>query len=585
MGSSVVRLTLEPPMTAAVAIPPPMPLSQLDTIVSRIKENAAAFARTSIDERVAFLRQLRDGYMRIAEQSVRLACAYKGVPFESQASGEEWLAGPMITIRVLRLTEWSLQEVKQYGAPRIPDKLIRDLPDGRIAVKAFPADAFDSALLAKHVGENYMQQGVTRANLRDHQAAHYRKPHQGRVCLVLGAGNVNAIPPTDVVAKMFVEGTVCVLKMNPVNAYLGPLIEQAFAPLIARGFFAVVYGGAEEGAFLVNHPAIDEVHITGSDKTHDLLVWGPPGPEREARKARNEPLLKKDITSELGNISPVIVVPGPWDQPTLEFQARNVAGMVCNNASFNCTAAKLLVTSKAWGQRQPFLDALGRHMASGGVRQGYYPGAEERWKRLVEGRPNVKVIGEPKAGELPYALITDVDRAKKDDLVFTNEPWCTVISETGLDASDAVKFCTEATSFLNDAVWGTLAANVLVHPKTMKDPASAEAVEKMVRELRYGTVAINTWAGAVFGIGNSPWGGHPSATLQDIQSGRGWVHNSLLLDGVEKFVLRAPAKNFPISPWFPGHRTQHLLGRRLTEFEYAPSWLKVPLVAAAGLRG
>ncbi|MBL8923298.1 MAG: aldehyde dehydrogenase [Myxococcaceae bacterium] len=572
-------------MTAAVAIPPPMPQSQLETILTRVKESAPAFAGTTVDERIAFLRQLRDGYMSIAEESVRLACAYKGIPFDSPVSGEEWLAGPMITLRVLRLTEWALTEVKQYGAPRIADKLIRDLPDGRIAVKAFPGDALDSALLAKHLGENYMQPGITRANLRDHQAAYYRKPHQGRVCLVLGAGNVNAIPPTDVVGKMFVEGTACVLKMNPVNAYLGPLIEKAFAPLIARGFFAVVYGGAEEGAFLVNHAAIDEVHITGSDKTHDFMVWGPPGPERDARKARNEPLLKKDITSELGNISPVIVVPGPWDQASLEYQARNVAGMVCNNASFNCTAAKLLVTSKASPHRQPFLDALSRHMASGGVRHGYYPGAADRWKRLVEGRPNVKVIGEGKGEQLPYALITDVDRAVKDDLIFTSEPWCTVISETSLDAGDPAKFCDEVTAFLNESVWGTLAANVLVHPETMKDPAASAAVEKMVRELEYGTVAINTWAGAVFGIGNSPWGGHPSATLQDIQSGRGWVHNSLLLDGVEKFVLRAPAKNFPISPWFPGHKTQHLLGRRLTTFEYAPSWLKVPGVAAAAIRG
>jgi aldehyde dehydrogenase (NAD(P)+) len=572
-------------MTAAVAIPPPMPQSQLESILARVKENAPAFARTTVDERIAFLRQLRDGYMSIAEESVRLACAYKGLPFDAPVSGEEWISGPMITIRVMRLTEWSLNEVKQHGAPRIPDKWIRDLPDGRIAVKAFPADAFDSALLAKHLGENYMKQGVTRANLRDHQAAYYRKPHQGRVCLVLGAGNVNAIPPTDVVSKMFVEGTACVLKMNPVNAYLGPLIEKAFAPLVARGFFAVVYGGAEEGGFLVNHPAVDEVHITGSDKTHDAMVWGPPGPEREARKARNEPLLKKDITSELGNISPVVVVPGPWDEPTLEYQARNVAGMVCNNASFNCTAAKLLVTSKDWGQRPAFLEALSRHMASGGVRHGYYPGAEDRWKRLIEGRPNVRVIGEGKSGELPYALITNVDRTKTDDLVFTNEPWCTVISETGLETTDVTKFCEQATSFLNQSVWGTLAANVLVHPATMKDPAAAAAVEKMVRELEYGTVAINTWAGAVFGIGNSPWGGHPSTSLADIQSGRGWVHNSLLLDGVEKFVLRAPAKNFPISPWFPAHRTQHLLGRRLTNFEYAPSWLKLPGVASAAFRG
>ncbi|MBE2248753.1 MAG: aldehyde dehydrogenase family protein [Myxococcus sp.] len=572
-------------MTAAVAIPPAMPLSQLEATLKRVRENAATFAKTSLDERIAFLRQLRDGYLSVAEASVRLACAYKGVAFDSPASGEEWLSGPMITLRVLRLTEWALGEVKQYGAPRITEKMIRELPDGRLAIKAFPADAMDAALLAKHVGENYMEPHVTRASLKEHQAASYRKPHDGRLCLVLGAGNVNAIPPTDVVSKMFVEGTVCVLKMNPVNAYLGPLIEQAFAPLVARGFFAVVYGGADEGGFLVNHPAVDEVHITGSDKTHDFMVWGPPGPERDARKARNEPLLKKDISSELGNISPVIVVPGPWDQASLDFQARNTAGMVCNNASFNCTAAKLVVTSRGWAQRQAFLDSLGRSMATGGVPQAYYPGAEQRWKALVEGRPNVKVIGDARPGELPYALIADVDRAKKDDAIFTTEPWCTVISETALEASAVPQFCDEVTAFLNDGVWGTLAANVLVHPETLKDAASAEAVERMVRTLRYGTVAINTWSGAVFGIGSSPWGGHPSTTLRDIQSGRGWVHNTLLLDGIEKFVLRAPAKTFPIAPWFPGHRTQHLLGRRLTNFEYAPSWLKIPGIAAAALRG
>lgn len=568
----------------AVSIPPPTSQAAIDAAVARVKENAPAFARTSIDERIAFLRQLRDGMMSVAEESVRLACAFKGLSFDSPASGEEWLLGPMITLRILRLTEWSLEEVKKYGAPRIAPKSIRDLPDGRIAVRAYPGDVLDAALLARHTGDNYMAPHITRANLREHQAAGYRRPHQGRVCLVLGAGNVNSIPPTDVVAKMFVEGTACVLKMNPVNAYLGPLFERAFGPLIARGFFAIVYGGADEGAYLVKHPAIDEVHITGSDATHDAMVWGPAGPAREARKARNEPLLTKDVTSELGNISPVIVVPGPWEEGALDFQARSTAGMVSNNASFNCTAAKLLVTSKAWPQRGDFLNRLKGHLATGGVRQAYYPGAAERWKALTAGRSNLSVIGTAKDGELPYAVMTDVDRANLNDRVFRQEPWCTVISETAFDTSDVASFCSEATAFLNDSVWGTLAANVLVHPKTFEQAGAYEAVERMIRELRYGTVAVNTWAGAVFAIGNSPWGGHPSSSLTDIQSGRGWVHNALLLDGIEKFVLRAPAKNFPIAPWFPAHKTQHLLGRRLTEFEYAPGWLKVPGIAAAAVK-
>ena len=78
-------------------------------------------------------------------------------------------------------------------------------------------------------------------------------------------------------------------------------------------------------------------------------------------------------------------------------------------------------------------------------------------------------------------------------------------------------------------------------------------------------------------------GGHPSSSPTNIQSGRGWVHNTFMLEGIEKMVLRAPAKAFQLLPWFPGHRTQDVLGRRLTDFEYEPSWLKIPGIAVAGV--
>ncbi len=571
-------------MTAAVAIPPPMPFPQLDAVVNKVRASAAAFAQLAIDEKIELLKRARAGYHAIAEESVRLACAAKGIDFASPISGEEWLAGPMITIRVMRLTEEALREVKQHGAPRIPPENIRDLPDGRLAVKVFPTNAMDGMLIAKHLGEVYLEKGITRENLKDRQASFYKKPHGGRTCLVLGAGNVNAIPPTDVVYKMFVEGTVCVLKMNPVNAYLGPLIEKAFAPLVEKGFFAVVYGGAEEGGYLVQHPGIDEIHITGSDKTHDAMVWGH-GSDAAARRARNEPLLKKAISSELGNVTPVIVVPGPWGEGELAFQARNIAGMVCNNASFNCNSAKLLVTSKGWDARAKLLELIGENLKQGGVRAPYYPGAEQRWKQFTEGRANVKVLGDAAEGKLPYALITDVDRGQKDDRIFHQEPWCTVLSETAFETAEPAKFLEEAVKFVNDQVWGTLAVTLVVHPKTMADPAGKAAVEKAIHELRYGSVVINTWAGAVFGLGTAPWGGHPSSNLQNIQSGLGWVHNSFMLEGIEKMVLRAPVKASPIHPWFPGHRSVHTLARRLTDLEAAPSWLKIPGIAVAGLGG
>ena len=74
----------------------------------------------------------------------------------------------------------------------------------------------------------------------------------------------------------------------------------------------------------------------------------------------------------------------------------------------------------------------------------------------------------------------------------------------------------------------------------------------------------------------TPWGGHPSATLANVQSGLGWVHNSVMLEGIEKCVMRAPLKPMPKPIYFPSHKTLDQVGRRLVEFEAAPSWLKVP---------
>ncbi|MFZ5468278.1 MAG: aldehyde dehydrogenase family protein [Myxococcota bacterium] len=567
----------------SVAAPSSTPLSQLDKTLARVKEGARPFARLSLEARIRLLQSVREGYRTVAEECVRAACAAKGIDFHSPLSGEEWLLGPMITLRTVRLLLESLEDIRRLGAPRIDRSWLRTLPDGRLAVKVFPTTSLDAVLLAKQQAEVYMQPGVTAENLREHQASFYRKPHQGRLCLVLGAGNVSSIPPMDCLYKMFVEGMVCVLKMNPVNAYVGPFLERVFQAPIDQGYFAVVYGGAEEGSFLVNHPLVDEVHITGSDKTLDVMVWGPPGPEHDERKKKNQPLLQKGISCELGNITPVIVVPGPYEEGELAYQGTNVAGMVAQNASFNCTAAKLLVTSRSWSQRQRFIDLVAAGLERAGPRKAYYPGTPERWTKLSQGRAKVRLIGTEKEGALPYALLLDVDATRLDDTVFSQEPWSPVLSETALAGGDPREFLEAAVDFVNRHVWGTLACSLIVHPKTHAE--HGPAVEKAIEKLRYGSVCVNTWSGAAYGLGTVPWGGHPSSTLQNIQSGRGWVHNTFMLEDIEKAVLRAPVKAFPIAPWFPGHRTLHQLAKKLLEMELHPSWLKVPGIAASAMRG
>ncbi|HET6436559.1 MAG TPA: aldehyde dehydrogenase family protein, partial [Anaeromyxobacter sp.] len=424
---------------------------------------------------------------------------------------------------------------------------------------------------------------VTSETLNRSRASFYKNPgHSGRVVLVLGAGNLAMIPVMDVITMMFNEGKVCMLKMNPVNAYLGPFIEEAFAPAIERGFLSVAYGGVEEARYLIDHPLIDEIHMTGSDRTHDAIVWGPPGPERAERMARNRPQCQKEITSELGCISPMLVVPGPWDRARLRAQAENVAGSVVNNGSYNCAAGRLLVLPRGWPLRDAFLSELERCLSLSPARAPWYPGALERYRALTEGRAEVRRVGQGQ-GVVPWTLVEGLDPATTDP-AFTTEPFCPVVSLVAVGSDDPQEYLARAVDFVNERVWGTLAAQISVHPSTLADSTLGRAVEEAIRRLRYGTVTVNIFSAFGFAFGTTPWGAYPGSSLTDIQSGRGFVHNTLMVEGVEKVILRYPARAFPKPQHFPSHRTVRPLARRMVDLEAGRLWA-LPGVVAAGVRG
>lgn len=128
-------------------------------------------------------------------------------------------------------------------------------------------------------------------------------------------------------------------------------------------------------------------------------------------------------------------------------------------------------------------------------------------------------------------------------------------------------------------------ATLLVHPDALKAPGVGAALERAVADLRYGTVSINNWAAIGYGLVVAPWGAYPGHDIYDIQSGTGVVHNTLMLEGSEKTVIRSPFKMRPKPMWFPSHKTAHIVARRLTAFEASPSPLKLPGILAAALRG
>ena len=496
----------------------------MDVAVQALQEQKQVWVRTILQERIALLDELTRDFVAISQRWVDACLQAKGLSAEHPA--EEWAVGPWPVLKTLSQLRKAIIDIEACGHPNIPGS-VTTRPDGQVITQVFPQTTYDRVLFPGITAELWMEPDVSILDLAETQAVAYRDvTHPGKVALVLAAGNVSSIAPLDILYKLFVEDQVVILKTNPVNEYLGPLIEESFRALIQSGFLRVVYGSAAEGAYLCNHPDVDEIHITGSDKTFNAILFGT-GSEGEARRKRNEPLLHKRITGELGNVSPVIVVPGEWSEKDLAYHAEHIVTMLTTNAGFNCNATRVIITHKSWPQRDQLIQHIRRVLTQVPIRDSYYPGAQDRQKAFVTQHPDAQQIGDANSQQLPWTLITDVDAHNEDDICFTTEAFCGLFAETALDAHDTASYINKAVAFANDTLWGTLNATLIVHPSSLKEPAVADAIERAVADLRYGSIGVNYWAGIGYALGTTTWGAFAGHTLDDIQSGTGVVHNTL----------------------------------------------------------
>src|SRR6266498_874225 len=250
-----------------------------------------------------------------------------------------------------------LVEHLQAGTNPLDRVRVRTLPNGQVALRVFPAVVQDR-VLAGYTADVWLRPRVTLEQATAGVARRLRDTNlPGQVSLVLGAGNINSIPPLDGLAKLYQDNAVALIKLNPINAYLEPVLNRAFAPFVERGFVRITAGGVDVGSYLVRHPEVDSIHITGNSASHDAVVFGP-GEEGARRKQAREPLITKPITSELGGVGPAVVVPGRWRDAALRLQAQNVATQRLHNSGFNCIATQIVVLPQNWPQADRFLDYL-----------------------------------------------------------------------------------------------------------------------------------------------------------------------------------------------------------------------------------
>lgn len=557
---------------------PPASHAAVDQALAELQLGASRLTASSLDERIRWAQSCIAAIDATAHEWVEAACQAKRIPAGSAARAEEILVGPFSVARYLRLAIATLDELRTRPQPRLPGA--PRVVHGQIRVPTFPTrHLYDAILFRGMTAETWLEPDASLDSLFGDAPDRLARrttptPH---VTLVLGAGNVSAIPVTDALTMILQNDAAVLLKMNPVNDYLGPIFERALRPLIDAGCLRLVYGGAEVGAYAIHHAAVESIHITGSTASHDAIVWGADPNERRERQAANNPLVTKPVTSELGNVTPWAIVPGDYTDAQLHSQAESIAASIANNASFNCIATKMLITWQRWPARERFLDLVNSILQRIPPRYAYYPGAAERFAAF-SGQP----APQQSDGQLPWVVRRDVTPSA-DARLFQQESFVCVAGETALDAATPLEFLERAVDFMNDELWGTLAAAITIPEEIRRD--HAEELDAALRRLRYGSIGVNQWPGVAYALMSPPWGAFPGASLADVQSGRGFVHNTCLLDRPQKTVLRAPLTMFPKPSWFSTHRRPEPLAWKLCELYCRPSLWKLPGLFNQALRG
>jgi acyl-CoA reductase-like NAD-dependent aldehyde dehydrogenase len=555
----------------------------LDADVAALTAGIARWAETPLTQRARLMTQVHDSVAAHAAAWVAAAVAAKRTPPE--LAGEEWFSGPYVTMDGFAGVAQSLERLATGRSP-IEGLSTGSAPGGRATIEVLPTTAYERVLLSGFSAEVWLEPGVGLDQAEREAGLGARETGvDGGVGVVLGAGNVAGIGPLDVLYELIAFNRASVLKLNPTFASLKPVYERALAPLIEADLLRIVNGAAAVGGYLTGHPGIEHVHITGSAITHDAIVWGV-GEEAAERRAAGEPKLTKAITSELGGVSPIIVIPGTWSDADLRYQAEHVVTQRLHNSGHNCIAGQTLVLSADWPQREAFLAALREVLDSLPARGPWYPGSDAKIALAKASYPDAERHADNR-------LLIQVDDTTSQDL-FTTEYFTSVLGHTSLPGRGA-DFFARAVEFANTRLDGTLGASIIVAPGDRK--AMGGAFDATLAELRYGTIAINAWSAMGFLLRGAPWGAYPGNTLEAAGSGIGVVHNSYLLPHTERTVVTGPFRPFPRSvlhgelslspkaPWFLTAKTGATTAERMTGFVAKPGWARIPAIVASAVRG
>lgn len=142
----------------------------LDPVVAHVARHRDAWVGVDLPERAGLLRRAIRDVLDVADEWVRLGCAAKGIDAASPLAGEEWFAGPLVTVLQLRQMADALDA---GGAPR--PRRLRTRAGGQIVADVFPAGLRDLLVYSRMTVEVWIEPGRPAS-----QGALYREKAAGR---------------------------------------------------------------------------------------------------------------------------------------------------------------------------------------------------------------------------------------------------------------------------------------------------------------------------------------------------------------------------------------------------------------------
>ena len=530
----------------------------IDRNINSLRVNSKEYSKIENSKLISLLEESINNIKEVAYYWATISAEKKGVT-GTVSEGEEWLGGPFATVFGM---QYYIDTLKDLNKPLDSNLFNNELN----TYKVFPNNLLEKIFFPFISAEVKFNKNIKFNEIEEYRGFAMRYPHESSISLILGAGNVSCIPLLDAIYHLVAKRSVVYIKLNPVNDYLLPVYEKVFKNFISLGYVVITKGSLNESKYMTTHNGIDHIHLTGSDETYEHIVYGKLLNDDEKKLKKLKKVNNKSFSSELGNVTPIIVHPGNWSNSELKFQARKIVTAKLNNGGFNCISAQIVILPEDWKYTDKLIKYIKMYMKKIDDRFSYYPNSLKVLNDLEKDKNYERLNDQTCA--TPH-LSREIKAYSKFE---TSEIWGTSIYFKKIGYEDELDYVNNAISYCNETLWGNLGATVLI--KKYNNKKIKPITNTYVDNLKYGTVAINEWSAIGFIIPTLPWGGYPGNKDNDIQSGQDFVHNSMFfespLNGVVYSKFRMSNIIDPL--WFVTNKKGKKVFKNLTYFQIDKSF-------------